>query len=296
MATELTATEINNGSYKKVLAPVSSNGFEENSQGNNGGRDMEEGRTRKFSDAICGPCIPKVTFLQKVGAEIIGTFFLMFAGCGSVIIDKKSNGSITHIGVSAVWGLIVMILIYAVGHISGAHFNPAVTLAFATVRHFPWSQVPAYIGAQVIASISASFVLRLMFGSVAFMGATIPDGSDMQSFVLEILITFLLMFVVSAVATDTRAIGELAGLAVGSTIAVNVIVAGPISGASMNPARSLGSAIAGNKYTGIWVYMVAPVIGAVTGAWSYNLIRLSDKPVRELTKSGSFLKSLRSVS
>jgi len=130
-----------------------------------------------------------------------------------------------------------------------------------------------------------------MFGDVAHIGATVPSGSDMQSFVLEIFVTYLLMFVISAVATDTRAIGELAGMAVGATIAMNVAISGPISGASMNPARTLGSAVAGNKYTSIWIYMVAPILGAILGALSYNMIRLTDKPVREITKTGSFLKS-----
>lgn len=259
-------------------------------------RNIEEGRIEShvYTERTCRSFLPSVTFVQKVVAEIIGTFFLIFIGCGSVVIDKKTNGSITHLGVSIVWGLAVMIIIYSIGHISGAHLNPAVTLAFAAVRRFPWTQVPAYIGAQVFAAICAGFVLRLMFGDVAYIAATVPSGSDMQSFVLEIFVTFLLMFVISAVATDTRAIGELAGMAVGATITMNAAISGPISGASMNPARTIGSAVAGNKYTSIWIYMVAPVLGAILGAMSYNMIRLTDKPVRELTKSGSFLKSQRS--
>eukprot|EP00253_Pinus_taeda_P000657 PITA_00657 len=259
-------------------------------------RNIEEGRIEShvYTERTCGSFLPSVTFAQKVVAEIIGTFFLIFIGCGSNVIDKKTNGSITHLGVSIVWGLAVMIIIYSIGHISGAHLNPAVTLAFAAVRRFPWTQVPAYVGAQVIAAISAGFVLRLMFGDVAHIGATVPSGSDMQSFALEIFVTYLLMFVISAVATDTRAIGELAGMAIGATIAMNVAISGPISGASMNPARTLGSAVAGNIYTSIWIYMVAPVLGAILGAISYNMIRLTDKPVREITKSGSFLKSQRS--
>lgn len=256
-------------------------------------RNIEEGRIEShgYSERTCKSLLPSVTFVQKVVAEIIGTFSLIFVGCGSVVIDKKTNGSLTHLGVSIVWGLAVMIIVYSIGHISGAHLNPAVTLAFAAVRRFPWNQVPAYIGAQVFAAITAAFVLRLMFGDVAHIAATVPSGSDMQSFVLEVFVTFLLMFVVSAVATDTRAIGELAGMAIGATIVMNAAISGPISGASMNPARTLGSAVAGNKYTSIWIYMVAPPLGAILGAISYNMIRLTDKPVREITKSGSFLKS-----
>jgi len=258
-------------------------------------RNIEEGRTESYvyTERTCGSLLPSVKFAQKVAAEIIGTFFLIFIGCGSIIIDKKTNGSITHLGVSIVWGLAVLIISYAIGHISGAHLNPAVTLAFAAVRRFPCTEVPAYIGAQVFAAISAGFVLRLMFGDVANIGATVPSGSDMQSFFLEIFVTFLLMFVISAVATDTRAIGELAGMAVGGTVGMNVAMSGPISGASMNPARTIGPALAGNKYTSIWIYMVAPVVGAILGAVSYNMIRLTDKPVRELTRTGSFLKSQR---
>lgn len=256
-------------------------------------RNIEDGRVESYvyTERTCGSFLPSVVFAQKVVAEIIGTFFLIFIGCGAVVIDKKTNGSITHLGVSLVWGLAAMIIIYSTGHVSGAHLNPAVTLAFAAVRRFPWTQVPAYIGAQVFAAICAGFVLRLMFGDVAHIGATVPSGSDMQSFVLEIFVTYLLMFVISAVATDTRAIGELAGMAVGATIAMNVAISGPISGASMNPARTLGSAVAGNKYTSIWIYMVAPILGAILGALSYNMIRLTDKPVREITQTGSFLKS-----
>ncbi|KAH9319150.1 hypothetical protein KI387_020919, partial [Taxus chinensis] len=226
--------------------------------------------------------LPSVKFYKKVAAEVIGTFILIFSGCGSVLIDKKTGGSITHLGVSLVWGMAVMILIYSLGHISGAHFNPAVTLAFASIKKFPLKDIPGYIAAQVVGSIAAGIVLYHLFGDIAHMAATVPAGSEIQSFVLEILITFLLMFVVCGVATDTRAVGELAGLAVGTTVAMVVIVAGPISGASLNPARTIGSAVAGRIFTSIWIYMVAPPIGSIAGAWSYELIRLADEPVHEV--------------
>ncbi|XP_010925587.2 aquaporin NIP1-1 isoform X2 [Elaeis guineensis] len=232
-----------------------------------------------------------VSFLQKILAEVFGTYFLIFAGCGSVTVNL-SKGTVTFPGICIVWGLVVMVLVYSVGHISGAHFNPAVTIAFATCRRFPWKQVPAYILAELMGSTLASGTLRLLFGGKReLFPGTIPAGSDVQSLVLESIITFYLMFVISGVGTDKRAVGELAGLAVGATVLLNVLFAGPISGASMNPARSLGPAIVFNRYESIWVYMVGPICGAVTGAWAYNLIRFTNKPLREITRSSLFLKS-----
>uniref|UniRef100_A0A1D1XC49 Putative aquaporin NIP-type n=1 Tax=Anthurium amnicola TaxID=1678845 RepID=A0A1D1XC49_9ARAE len=233
-----------------------------------------------------------VTLIQKMIAEAVGTFFVVFAGCGSVAVNKI-YGSVTFPGVCLTWGLIVMVMVYAVGHISGAHFNPAVTITFAIFRRFPFKEVPLYIFAQLSGSALASCALyEILHTKPAHFFGTTPVGSDMQSFILEIIISFLLMFVISGVATDNRAIGELAGIAVGSTITLNVFVAGPVSGASMNPARTLGPAIVMQNYKGIWVYMLGPVIGTVCGGFVYNLIRFTDKPLREITKSGSFLKSL----
>ncbi|XP_062094719.1 aquaporin NIP1-2-like [Humulus lupulus] len=240
-----------------------------------------------------GVCV-SVPFIQKLLAEVLGTYFLVFAGCASVVVNLAKDKVVTFPGISIVWGLVVMVMVYSVGHISGAHFNPAVTIAFATTRRFPFRQVPAYVIAQVLGSTLASGTLRLLFsGKQDHFFGTLPTGSDMQSFVLEFVITFYLMFVVSGVSTDNRAIGELAGLAVGSTVLLNVMFAGPISGASMNPARSLGPAIVATQYKGLWIYLVSPTLGAIAGAWVYNLIRFTDKPLREITKSGSFLKSLR---
>ncbi|GJM90680.1 hypothetical protein PR202_ga06983 [Eleusine coracana subsp. coracana] len=262
--------------------------------GENGAHDqraMEEGRKEEYPDQGCA--MTSVPFVQKILAEIFGTYFLIFAGCGAVTINASKNGQITFPGVAIVWGLVVMVMVYAVGHISGAHFNPAVTFAFATCGRFPWRQVPAYALAQMLGATLASGTLRLMFGGrhEHFPG-TLPSGSDVQSLVIEIIITFYLMFVISGVATDNRAIGELAGLAVGATIMLNVFIAGPVSGASMNPARSIGPALISGEYRAIWVYIVGPLVGAVAGAWAYNLIRFTNKPLREITKSGSFLKSM----
>ncbi|KAM3239356.1 aquaporin NIP1-1 [Capsicum annuum] len=235
-----------------------------------------------------------IPFIQKVIAEMVGTYFLIFAGCGSVVVNAD-KGIITFPGIAITWGLVVMVMVYSVGHISGAHFNPSVTIAFATCKRFPWKQVPAYVAAQVLGATLASGTLRLIFnGTDDHFAGTLPSGTDIQSFVVEFIITFYLMFVISGVATDNRAIGELAGLAVGATILLNVMFTGPISGASMNPARSLGPAIVSSHYKGLWIYLVSPTLGAIAGAWVYNIIRFTDKPLREITKSGSFLKSKNS--
>ncbi|KAH8493911.1 hypothetical protein Peur_061333 [Populus x canadensis] len=266
------------------------------SNGNHGGvvLDIKDDRppsssnlTKEDSDLYFS-----VPFMQKLVAEIVGTYFLIFAGCSSVAVNLNFEKVVTLPGISIVWGLAVMVLVYSLGHISGAHFNPAVTLAFATCKRFPWKQVPAYISCQVIGSTLAAGTIRLIFqGKQDHFTGTMPAGSDLQSFVVEFIITFYLMFIISGVATDNRAIGELAGLAVGSTVLLNVMFAGPISGASMNPARSLGPAMVSHEYRGIWIYIVSPILGAQAGAWVYNLIRYTDKPLREITKSASFLKS-----
>ncbi|KAL2524287.1 Aquaporin NIP1-2 [Abeliophyllum distichum] len=287
------------------MAEISSSG----ANGNNGvavNIKLEEDlnhKTRTDSETnshenSSGCSLLSLPFIQKIIAEILGTYFLIFAGCAAVVVNADNDKVVTLPGISTVWGLVVMVMVYSVGHISGAHFNPAVTIAFATCKRFPWKQVPAYISAQVIGSTLASGTLKLLFtGKHDHFSGTLPAGSDVQSLVVEFIITFYLMFVISGVATDNRAIGELAGLAVGATVLLNVMFAGPISGASMNPARSLGPAIVSSQYKGLWIYTIGPITGAVAGAWVYNIIRFTDKPLREITKSGSFLKtSPRNVS
>ncbi|KAF7035692.1 hypothetical protein CFC21_046515 [Triticum aestivum] len=195
--------------------------------------------------------------------------------------------------ICVVWGLVVMVMVYSVGHVSGAHFNPAVTIAFAACRRFPWKQVPSYVLAQVLGSTLASLTLRLTFGGAhGHLSGMTPSGSSTQGVALEFIISFYLMFVVSGVATDDRAVGDLAGLAVGATVVLNVLFAGPITGASMNPARSLGPAIVACRYGGVWVYVVGPVCGTVAGAWTYNLIWLPYKPIARSGSTASFLRPL----
>lgn len=191
------------------------------------------------------------------------------------MIDTLSHGQITHVGVGLVFGLIIMVMIYTFGHISGAHFNPAVTLGFALARHFPWRRLPGYWIAQCLGAILATVCLRLLLGDVASLGATIPSGSGgvWQSFGLEFLLTFFLMIVIMAMATDTRAVGQAAALAIGGTVALEALFAGPISGASINPARSLGPALVSGLWTGQWIYLFGPMLGAIAGALIYAFLR-----------------------
>ncbi len=211
--------------------------------------------------------------MHKLIAEAIGTFGLVFAGTGAVIINAETGGAVGHVGIGLTFGLIVMAMIYATGHISGAHFNPAVTLGFAVGRHFPWALVPRYWAAQLAGGLLASLALRIMFGDTANLGATLPYGSEGQSFVLEAILTFLLMFVIVSVATDTRAVGQSAAIAIGGTIGLEALFAGPISGASMNPARSLSPAIVSGTWDAQWLYVLGPALGAVLGALAYAYIR-----------------------
>ena len=196
-------------------------------------------------------------------AEGIGTFILVFAGTGAVMVNSISGGSVTHIGISFVFGAVVTALIYGIGHLSGAHFNPAVTLAFWTSGFFPKRRVLPYILAQLLGAIAASALLLISLGRVANLGATLPlKGNWLQSLVLEFVLTFILMFVILGSGLDRRAHIGFAGLAIGLTVGMEAAFMGPITGASMNPARSLGPALVGGIWQHHWVYWVAPILGA----------------------------------
>jgi MIP family channel proteins len=205
-------------------------------------------------------------------AEVVGTFALVFAGAGAIVVDARTQ-ALGHVGVAITFGLVIMVMIYAVGHVSGAHFNPAVSFAFALTRHFPWSRVLAYWAAQVAAALLAAALIRASLGEDAHLGATLPSGSQGQSFVWELVLTFFLMFVIMAVATDTRAVGEAAAIAIGGTVGLDAMFGGPISGASMNPARSIGPAFVSGNLHALWLYIAAPILGAAAGAFVYQFVR-----------------------
>jgi len=210
--------------------------------------------------------------LRALVAEAIGTFALVFAGCGAIMVDARTH-ALGHVGVAITFGLVILFGIYAVGHISGAHFNPSVTFAFAVSRHFPWTRALGYWGAQFVGALAAAAVLRGSLGNVADVGATLPSGSQGQSFLWELILTFFLMFVIMAVATDTRAVGEAAAIAVGGTVGLDAMFGGPISGASMNPARSIGPAFVSGNLHALWLYIVAPICGASLAALAYQFVR-----------------------
>jgi MIP family channel proteins len=209
---------------------------------------------------------------RAVVAEAIGTFALVFAGAGAVMVDAKT-GALGQVGIALTFGLVIMAMIYAVGHISGAHFNPAVTVAFALTRHFPWPRVAVYWAAQATGAVAAALLLRASLGDIADVGATHPSGSDGQSFLWEVVLTSFLVFVVMAVATDTRAVGEAAAIAIGGTVGLDALFGGPVSGASMNPARSLGPALVAARFDALWIYLLAPFVGAAIAGLAYQFVR-----------------------
>ena len=215
---------------------------------------------------------------RQCAAEAIGTFILVFTGTGAVVFGDISGGLVTPLGIGLVFGLVVMTLVYTLGDISGAHINPAVTLAFWASGQFKGKEVTPYILAQCSGALLASLLLRVLFGNHADMGATIPkEGLLYQCFILEIILTFILMFVILNVATDSKEKGIVVGIVVGGVIALEAIFAGPISGASMNPARSLGPAVASMNFTGFWIYLLAPPLGALLAVPAWRSLRLAKR-------------------
>ncbi|MFK8059051.1 MAG: MIP/aquaporin family protein [Polaribacter sp.] len=211
--------------------------------------------------------------MKKYIAEFIGTFSMIFCGTGAMTINEITGGDVTHVGIGITWGLIVMAMIYAFGDISGAHFNPAVSIAFAYAKKFAWKEVPKYITAQILGAFAASLILWFLFPASEFLGATIPTVDVWRAFVLELLLTFFLMIVIINVSTGSKEIGVIAGIAIGSVVLLEALFAGPITNASMNPARSLAPNIVSGNISGLWLYMIAPILGALLAVVSCKLVK-----------------------
>ncbi len=206
-------------------------------------------------------------------SEVIGTFSLVFCGTGAMTINEITGGDVTHVGIAITWGLIVMAMIYAFGEISGAHFNPAVTIAFAYAKKFEWKEVPKYILAQCIGAILASSILVYLFPESEYLGGTIPVIEDLKAFILELLLTYFLMVVIINVSTGSKETGTMAGIAIGGVVLLEAMFAGPITKASMNPARSLGPALLSGHWEHQWLYFIAPIIGALLAVLTCKLVK-----------------------
>ncbi|MDA9277190.1 aquaporin [Flavobacteriaceae bacterium] len=206
-------------------------------------------------------------------SEIIGTFALVFCGTGAMVINDFTGGTVTHVGVAITFGLIVMGMIYAFGDISGAHMNPAVTIGFAYAKKFPWKEVPAYVLAQLIGAFLASGILLYLFPESQTLGATLPGLSALKVFIFEIILSFFLMVVIINVSTGSKEIGVVAGIAIGSVVLLEAMFAGPITGASMNPARSIAPAVVSGNIADLWIYILAPIIGCVLAVVTCKLVK-----------------------
>ncbi len=205
-------------------------------------------------------------------AELLGTYFLVFAGTGALVINDVSGGVITHPGIAMVFGLVVMVLIYAFGEISGAHFNPAVTVGFWLSGRFPFRRIFPYMGAQFFGAILASLTLKILFPMHSTLGITLPRGDVGQSFILEAILTGLLVLVILSVTSGAKEKGLLAGVAIGGTVGMEALFAGPICGASMNPARSFAPAWVSGHLCGVWIYLLAPLVGACVAVVVHRLL------------------------
>jgi len=216
---------------------------------------------------------------RRCAAEALAAFALVFAGCGAIVTDATRHGTLGTVGIAAVFGLVVMAMIYATGHLSGAHFNPAVTIAFTLTRHFPAREALAYVAAQLLGATGGALVLLAAFADKpADLGATVPSIPAGTALLYEGALSAMLMFVIVAVATDARAIGAGAAIAIGATVALDALFGGPLTGASMNPARSFGPALVAGQWRDFWVYVAGPILGAATGALAYQAIRAPQTP------------------
>lgn len=225
--------------------------------------------------------------LRRAAAECIGVFALVFAGCGAIVTEAEHPGSLGTVGIALVFGLVIMAMVYATGHLSGAHLNPAVTIAFALTRHFPRREALAYLLAQVAGALLGAGLLALAWpNDPAALGTTQPSIGSAGALAYEAVLTAFLMFVIMAVATDTRAVGAAAAIAIGGTVGLDALFGGPITGASMNPARSLGPALVSGHLHDLWIYLLAPPVGAILGALAYQLVRGARAAESEATPAG----------
>ena len=211
--------------------------------------------------------------MKRYISEFIGTFAMIFCGTGAMTINEVTGGDVTHVGIAMTWGLIVMAMIYAFGETSGAHFNPAVSIAFAYAKKFSWREVPKYIIAQILGAFSASLILWFLFPSSEILGATIPTVDVWRAFVLEFLLTFFLMVVIINVSTGSKEIGAVAGIAIGAVVLLEAMFAGPITNASMNPARSIAPAFVSGNLQHLWMYIIAPILGALLAVISCKMVK-----------------------
>jgi aquaporin Z len=214
---------------------------------------------------------------RRLLAEFLGTYSMILVGTGAIVVNQVTGGSLTHLGVALTWGLIVMVMIYTFGDLSGAHMNPAVSIGFTVAGRFPRAELLPYVTAQIAGALAASVTLRFLFPSNQLLGATLPAGSTLQSFILEFLLTALLMLIVLNVSHGAREKGITAGITVGATIALEALFAGPVCGASMNPARSLAPAIVSGHLEHLWIYLTATVLGALVAVPLFGLLRGGDK-------------------
>ena len=211
--------------------------------------------------------------MNRLLAESLGTFCLVFAGTGAIVINQTTGGTVTHVGIALTFGLVVMAMIYSFGDISGAHLNPAVSVGFVLARRFPVRQLPGYIAAQLVGAFAASVLLRVLFPANETLGATLPAGSAWQSLLLEVVLMFMLMLVILSVSSGPKEKGVMAGIAIGGVVGLGALFAGPISGASMNPARSLAPAVVSGHLTAVWIYLLAPLLGAAMAIPLFHLLR-----------------------
>lgn len=235
---------------------------------------MDQSTAVSSDSAVGADKLARPSLHRRAAAEAIATFALVFAGCGAIVAAYEGGAGLDAVGIAAAFGLVIMAMIYAVGHLSGAHINPAVTAAFTLTRHFPPRDAAAYVVAQLAGAVGGALVLRAIWPDrPAALGATVPSIGSGGAFVYELLMTAFLMFVIMAVATDTRAVGAAAAIAIGGTVALDALFGGQVTGASMNPARSLGPAVAAGEWRSFWIYVAGPLAGASLGAAAYQFVR-----------------------